>query len=59
VPDILESNPCANLALEAEVASRWGFFSKVSVFAVCAVKMEKIRDPLGCGRGCTQFKTLF
>ena len=59
VPEILEHNPCANLALEAEVTSRWRFFSKVSVFAVCTVKMEKILNPMRCGQGCTQFKSLF
>jgi len=59
VPEIMESNPCANLALEAEVSSRWKLFSKISVFAVCAMKMEKIRDPRKCREGCTQFKTVF
>jgi hypothetical protein len=59
VPEIMESNPCANLALEAAVSSRWRLFSKVSVFAVCTVKMEKIRDPMKCRQKCTQFKSLF
>jgi hypothetical protein len=58
VPEILERNPCANLALEAKVSSRWRLFSKVSVFAVCTAKMEKIGDPMRCRQGCTQFKSL-
>ncbi|NIN64942.1 MAG: hypothetical protein GTO63_09620 [Anaerolineae bacterium] len=59
VPDILETNPCANLALEAEVASHWGLFRRVKVFAVCTVKLERIANPANCRRGCSQFEGLF
>jgi hypothetical protein len=58
VPEILETDPCASLALEAEVISRWRLFPRVSVFAVCTVKLEQIRDATGCREGCAQFETL-
>jgi hypothetical protein len=58
VPQILESNPCANLALEAEVKSRFGFLRRVSVYAVCTAKMEEIRDPRNCRQGCERFESL-
>jgi hypothetical protein len=58
VPQILESNPCANLALEAEVTSRFGFLRRISVFAVCTAKIEEIRDPNSCRLGCEQFESL-
>ncbi len=59
VPKILKHNPCANLALQAEVISRWGLFRRVKAFAVCTVKMEKIGDPMGCKQGCNHFESLF
>ncbi len=59
VPGILERNPCANLAMEAEVISRWGLFRSVKVFAVCTVRMDKIGDPMGCRQGCKEFKGFF
>lgn len=59
VPEILGCNPCSNLALEAEVTSRWGFFRRVAVFAVCTVRMQPISDPRTCSEGCTQFKPLY
>lgn len=59
VPEILEGNPCANLALEAEVTSLWGFFRKVNVFAVCTVKLEKIANATRCRQGCSRFEGLF
>jgi len=58
LPEILETNPCANLALEAEVTSRWGFLRRVNVFAVCTVKLETIADPTSCRQGCAQFDGL-
>jgi hypothetical protein len=58
VADILERNPCANLALEAEVASQWGLFRRVKVFAVCTLKLQKIADPIDCRQGCSQFDGL-
>lgn len=59
VPEILKHNPCANLALEGEVTSRWGFFPKVHVFAVCALKMDKVADPTSCRHGCAHFSSLY
>lgn len=59
VPEILERNPCANLALEAEVTSLWGFFRKVNVLAVCTVKLEKLANATRCRQGCSQFEGLF
>jgi hypothetical protein len=58
VPEILERNPCANLALEAEVKSRFGFWRKVQVFAVCTAKIEEISDPRTCRQGCEEFENL-
>lgn len=58
MPEILERNPCANLALEAEVSRRWGLFKGVKVFGVCTVKMEKVGDPMRCRQGCNQFKSM-
>jgi len=58
VPEILERNPCANLALEAEVRSRFGFFRRVAVFAVCTEKTEEIGDPRTCREGCEEFERL-
>lgn len=58
VPEILERNPCANLALEAKVTSRWRLLPRVNVFAVCTVKMEKIGAPMTCRQGCSQFRSL-
>lgn len=58
VPEILERNPCVNLALEAEVTSRWGLFSRVNVFAVCTAKMQKIADPTRCSQECAQYRSL-
>ena len=58
VPEILARNPCANLALEAEVKSRFRFLRKVSVFAVCTAKIEEIDDPRNCRRGCERFESL-
>jgi len=58
VPKILEDNPCANLALEAEVRSRFGLLRKVAVFAVCTAKHQEVDDPHLCGRGCHLFESL-
>jgi hypothetical protein len=58
VPKILQDNPCANLALEAEVKSRFGFVRKVAVFAVCAAKQQEVDDARLCGRGCHLFESL-
>jgi hypothetical protein len=58
VPEILELNPCAKLALEAEVRSRFGFLRRVAVFAVCAAKIEEISDPRTCREGCEHFERL-
>jgi hypothetical protein len=58
VPKILEDNPCANLALEAEVRSRFGLLRKVAVFAVCTAKHQEVDDPRLCGRGCHLFESL-
>ena len=58
VPKILEDNPCANLALQAEVKSRFGFLRKVAVFGVCAAKQQEVDDPRLCGRGCHLFESL-
>jgi hypothetical protein len=54
----MERNPCANLALEAAVRSRFGFLRKVAVFAVCTAKIEEIGDPRTCGEGCEEFERL-
>ena len=59
VPEILERNPCANLALEAEVGSRLVVLRKITVFAVCAAEMREITDPKSCGQGCHLFERLF
>jgi hypothetical protein len=58
VPEILERNPCTNLALEAEAGSRWGLLSRLTVFAVCTVKMEKLADPMTCTKGCDRYDGL-
>jgi hypothetical protein len=58
VPEILECNPCANLALEAEVKSRFGFQRRVAVFAVCTARIEEIGNPRTCGEGCEDFEGL-
>jgi hypothetical protein len=58
VPEILHRNPCANLALEAEVSSRLRVFSTVKVFAVCTVKMEKVADPATCNQRCDEYRSL-
>lgn len=58
VPQILRKNPCANLALEAEVKSRFGFLRRVDVYAVCTSQMREISDPEACGRGCPDFESL-
>ena len=58
VPGILERNPCANLALEAEVLARFGLFRRVAVFAVCTAKLQEIRDPKSCGQACTLYQRL-
>jgi hypothetical protein len=58
VPVILEHNPCANLALEAEVKVRLGLFRKVAVLAVCTAKLQEIDDPKSCGAGCPRFERL-
>jgi len=58
VPGILADNPCANLALEAEVKSRFGLLRKVAVFAVCTLKHQEVDDPRHCGRGCDLFESL-
>ena len=58
VPEILRKNPCAHLALEAEVKSRFGLLRRVDVYAVCTSQMREISDPGACGRGCPDFKSL-
>lgn len=58
VPEILQRNPCANLALEGKVTSRWGLFPRVRVFTVCTVKMEEVANPTACRTGCAAFETL-
>ncbi len=58
VPRVLERNPCANLALEARVSSKWGLVSRVNILAVCTVKLEKVADPVACRRGCGQYHGL-
>jgi hypothetical protein len=58
VPKILEDNPCANLALEAEVRSRLGLLRKVAVFAVCTSKHQEVANPRQCGRRCDLFESL-
>ncbi len=58
VPAILEQNSCANLALEAEVRSRFGLFSRVALLAVCTARHEQIDDAATCRRGCEQFESL-
>jgi hypothetical protein len=54
----MEDNPCANLALEAEVRSRFGLLRKVAVFAVCTPKHQEVDDPHLCGHGCHLFESL-
>jgi hypothetical protein len=58
VPRILEDNPCANLALEAEVRSRFGLLRKIALFAVCTARHEEVRDPRHCRRECDLFQPL-
>lgn len=58
VPGILEDNPCANLALEAEVRSRFGLLREVVVFAVCTSKHQEVANPRQCGIGCDLFDSL-
>jgi hypothetical protein len=58
VPRILEQNPCANLALEAGVKSRFGLFPRVAVLVVCTARLEEIDDAATCRRGCEQFESL-
>jgi len=58
VPEIIERNPCANLALEAEVRSRFRLQRRVTVFAVCTAKIEEIGDPRTCTEGCEEFERL-
>jgi hypothetical protein len=58
VPRILEQNPCANLALEAEVRSRFGLFRRVALLAVCTVRHAEIDDPAICRRGCERFQSM-
>ena len=52
VPQILEDNPCANLALEGEVGSKFFVLRHVKVFAVCAAQMKEVGDPRSCRQGC-------
>jgi hypothetical protein len=59
VSEILEQNPCANLALEAEVASRLVVLRKITVFAVCTAEMREITNPKSCRQGCHLFERLF
>jgi hypothetical protein len=58
VPVILEQNPCAQLALEGEVRSRFGLFHRVAVLAVCTARLQAIDDATTCGRSCEQFESL-
>jgi hypothetical protein len=58
VPLILEDNPCANLALEGEVGSKFFVLRQVKVFAVCTAQMREIGDPRSCRRGCHMFEPL-
>jgi hypothetical protein len=58
VPRILHDNPCAKMALEAEVRSRFGLLRKVAVLAVCTAKHQEVLDPRLCARGCDLFESL-
>lgn len=58
VPETLERNPCANLALEGEVGSRFVLLRKITVFAVCTAGMREIADPKSCRQGCHLFERL-
>lgn len=58
VPGIVQQNPCANLALEAEVKSRLGFLRRMEVYAVCTSPMREISDPKRCAEGCDDFQPL-
>ena len=58
VPEILEQNPCTQLALEAEVRSRFGLFRRVAVLAVCTAKLQEIGDAKICRRRCEKFESL-
>ncbi len=59
VPEILEHNPCASLALEAGVGSRFVLLHKITIFAVCTAEMREITDPKSCRQGCGFFESLF
>ena len=59
VPEILVRNPCTNLALEAEVGSRFVLLRKITVFAVCTAELREITDPKSCRQGCHLFERLF
>ena len=56
VPLILERNPCANLILEGRVGRRFGLFSRVEVYAVCTKKLAEVKDPIGCRKGCPEYR---
>jgi hypothetical protein len=58
VPQILEGNPCANLALEGEVGSRFFILRQAKVFAVCTAQMKEVSDPRSCRQGCQLFERL-
>jgi hypothetical protein len=56
VPEVLEQNPCANLALEAEVRSRFGLLRRIDLYSVCTLRMREISNPKECSQGCPGFE---
>jgi hypothetical protein len=51
VPEILRTNACPNMVLEARVGRRWLLFRQVKVKAYCLLSMEEVAEPrVGCGR---------
>ena len=58
VPEILERNPCANLALEARVGSRWGLLPRMDILAVCTINLDRVADPVRCRQGCEHYRSL-
>ncbi len=56
VPRILRDNHCAYLALEGRVGRRFRLLPRVEIYAVCTAKLEEVRNPATCWRGCERFK---
>lgn len=60
VPGILAHNPCAHLALEAEVRGRFlGLFPRVEIYAVCTSQLEEVKGPARCRQGCSRYRPIF